>query len=264
MVIVQRRKNCLGKKMQKCLLALFCIVTSATLAISSGPSSSQTSLTPPLVQVHPLPQTLAQWNEAQNGQGDYFDQIKPSRPGFLVWSHWPIQVYIAPPPKSALIKPEAWHNAILQAIKDWQPYLPLSLAASPTDADITISANPPQQRSGARVRSAETRFELYTNGDLAAPSARPILAHRISIYIRPSQTIPYLSAAARHELGHGLGIWGHSQNPADVMYFAQVRNPPAISVRDINTLKRIYQQPTQLGWPIPGDKPEKNSSLTAE
>jgi predicted Zn-dependent protease len=264
MLIVQRPKNSLSKKMFSLLLSLFCIVTAIVSTIPIGKSSSQTSLKLPFAQVHPLPQTLAQWNEAQNAQGDYFDQIKPPQPGFLVWSHWPIQVYIAPPPKSALIKPEAWHNAILQAIQDWQPYLPLSLAASPADADITISANPPQQRSGARVRSAETRFELYTNGDLAAPSARPILAHRISIYIRPSQTISYLSAAARHELGHGLGIWGHSQNPADVMYFAQVRNPPAISARDINTLKRIYQQPTQLGWPIPGDRPEKNSSLTAE
>jgi hypothetical protein len=48
------------------------------------------------------------------------------------------------------------------------------------------------------------------------------------------------------------------------MYFAQVRTPPVISARDINTLKRVYQQPTQLGWPIPGDKLEKNSSLKAE
>jgi predicted Zn-dependent protease len=264
MFIFQRQKNSLSWGIWRRLFAIFCVVTAITLTIPLGKSSSQASLTLPLAQVHPLPQTLAQWNETQNGQGDYFDQIKLTQPGFLIWSHWPIQVHIAPPPKGALIQPEAWHNAILQAIKDWQPYLPLNLAASPTEADITISATPPQQRSGARVRSAETRFELYVNGSSAAPSDRPILAHRISIYIRPSQTIPYLSAAARHELGHGLGIWGHSQNPTDVMYFAQVRTPPVISARDINTLKRVYQQPTQLGWPIPGDKPEKNLSPKAE
>jgi predicted Zn-dependent protease len=33
-----------------------------------------------------------------------------------------------------------------------------------------------------------------------------------------------------------------------VPYFSQVRNPPPISPRDVNTLKRIYQQPTSLGW----------------
>jgi hypothetical protein len=32
------------------------------------------------------------------------------------------------------------------------------------------------------------------------------------------------------------------------MYFAQTRDIPPISSRDINTLKKVYQQPTQLGW----------------
>ncbi|WP_404784042.1 hypothetical protein [Altericista sp. CCNU0014] len=269
MPIARRRKNDFSGKTWKRFLTVFFAVVAIALTISAGKISSQTSSTLPPAQAHPLPQTLARWDAVQNAQGDYFDQIKPSRAGFLIWSHWPIRVYIAPPPQGALIKPEAWHNAILQGVKDWQPYLPLSLTSSPTEADIAISANPPQQRSGARVRSAETRFELYASGDRSAPfrsapSDRPTLAHRISIYIRPNQTIQYLSAAARHELGHGLGIWGHSQNPTDVMYFAQVRNPPVISARDINTLKRIYQQPTQLGWPIPVDRPEKSSSLTVE
>jgi predicted Zn-dependent protease len=226
----------------------------ALLLLYTNLTSAQ-SLSPP--QIHPLPQPLAQWNESKNAQGDYFDQIKPTQPGFLIWSQWPIQVYIAPPPQGVLIKPEAWHNAILQAVKDWQPYLPISLTESQTNADISFVATPPQQRSGLRVRSAETRFELYI-------SRHNTLAHRVSIYIRPNQTIPYISAAARHELGHGLGIWGHSQKPTDVMYFAQVRQPPAISARDVNTLKRIYQQPSHLGWPIFGDKQEKNLSPKAE
>jgi predicted Zn-dependent protease len=227
-------------------IALLILYTNLTSAQSLPPS-----------QIHPLPQPLAQWNEAQNAQGDYFDQIKPTQPGFLIWSQWPIQVYIAPPPKGALIKSETWYSAILQAVKDWQLYLPISLTESQVNADISFVATPPQQRSGLRVRSAETRFELYT-------SRQNTLAHRVSIYIRPNQTPQYISAAARHELGHGLGIWGHSQKPTDVMYFAQVRQPPAISARDVNTLKRIYQQPSQLGWPILGDKQGKNLSPKVE
>jgi predicted Zn-dependent protease len=227
------------------------------LAIAFLLYTTLTSAQIPAQQTHPLPPTLAQWNQAKNAQGDYFEQIKPTKPGFLIWSHWPIQAYIAPPPKGTLIKPEVWHNAILQAVTDWQPYLPLRLTESQVNADITFSATPPQHRSGLRVRSAETRYELYA-------SSQNTLAHRVSIYIRPSQTVQYITAAARHELGHGLGIWGHSQSPTDVMYFAQVRQPPAISARDINTLKRIYQQPTQLGWPILDDKQGKSPSLKVE
>lgn len=231
-------------------LLVLCCVIAVLLPFTAKPSVSEDSFLLPTAQVHPLPQTLAQWNEAQNQQGDYFDQVKSTRPGFLIWSHWPIQVYIEPLPQGPLIKPAVWRAAVTQAVQDWQPYLPLSITDTPAQADISISAIPPQHRSGERVRSAETRFELYVKGDRTVPGVRPTLAHRIRIYIRPNQTVPYLSAAARHELGHGLGLWGHSLNPADVMYFAQVRLPPVISARDINTLKRIYQQPTQLGWPL--------------
>ena len=59
-----------------------------------------------------------------------------------------------------------------------------------------------------------------------------------------------LLATMRHELGHALGIWGHSPNENDALYYSQVSNPVGISARDINTLKEIYQQPTKLGWQI--------------
>ncbi|MBA3924661.1 MAG: peptidase, partial [Nostocaceae cyanobacterium] len=70
------------------------------------------------------------------------------------------------------------------------------------------------------------------------------------IILSPSQTGEYLSAATRHEFGHALGIWGHSPLQTDTMYFSQVRHPPAISPRDVNTLKKIYAQPTSLGWTV--------------
>jgi hypothetical protein len=41
------------------------------------------------------------------------------------------------------------------------------------------------------------------------------------------------------------------------MYFAQTRDIAPISSRDINTLKKVYQQPTQLGW-------EMNQLLNSE
>jgi predicted Zn-dependent protease len=196
----------------------------------------------PPAQAHPLPPSLARWIDPK-GQGDYFDQVRAVKAGFLVWNHFPIQVYITPPPQGTLIKPEVWQSAIAQSVQDWQPYLPLSIVASETGADINISANPPLNKSGQRVRSAETRYEIYV-------SDRKELAHRVTVYIRPNQSPQYITAAARHELGHALGIWGHSLAASDVMYFSQVRNPPSISGRDVNTLKRIYQQPTLLGWPV--------------
>jgi predicted Zn-dependent protease len=220
-------------------LSALLVAGTAFRAISTEPTDQlQSAISKP----HDLPQTLAQWNEAKT-VGDYFDQVRPVKVGALVWSNLPIRVYIEPAPTGTLMKPEVWQTAISQAVKEWQPYLSLKLVNAASEADIRVSASSPPQKHGARVRSAETSYELYVG-------EHQTLAHRVAVRIRPSQTSQYLTAAARHELGHALGIWGHSLNPTDVMYFAQVRTPPGISARDINTLKRVYLQPTKLGWPV--------------
>lgn len=46
-----------------------------------------------------------------------------------------------------------------------------------------------------------------------------------------------------HEIGHALGIKGHSPSPDDLMFFSTsvTARPAALSSRDINTLKKIYK-----------------------
>jgi predicted Zn-dependent protease len=193
-------------------------------------------------QVHPMPGTLMQWTPPPN-QGDYFDQVKPSPAGYLIWNQFPVKVYVAPLPQGVLLGQQKWQAAIVSAIQAWMPYLPLQFTDQELQADICIQGTPPKKRSGNRVRSAETRYEFYV-------SDRQTLAHRMTIYIRPNQTEAYIKAATRHELGHALGIWGHSTSAQDTMYFSQVRNPAEVSQRDVNTLKQIYKQPTQVGWPV--------------
>lgn len=152
---------------------------------------------------------------------------------------------------------QAWVRAVQQAVAEWNRYLPLQAVTQPETADIQILRKAPPlrlQRSAegpgfslGRARAAEARFELFTRQDA---NAQKRLAHRFTVWLRPDQAPVYTHATARHELGHALGIWGHSPHETDVMYFSQVRNPPPISARDVNTLKQIYQQPTRLGHVI--------------
>ena len=61
---------------------------------------------------------------------------------------------------------------------------------------------------------------------------------------------------AQHEIGHALGIWGHSSNPNDIMYYAgdyinEVNPNKSFSKRDINTLNLLYKMvPDIINTPI--------------
>ena len=195
---------------------------------------------------YPLPPTLAQWQDKTNS-GDYFDQIKSTKVGDLIWSRFPVKVKIETPTDINEKQSQIWVNSVSQAVQEWSIYLPLQIVEKSAIADITISRKaPPLQREPngkiLRSRSALTTFDLYTE--------KNILSHRFTILLSPSQTGDYVLSAARHELGHALGVWGHSLLETDTMYFSQVRKPPLISVRDVNTLKRVYEQSTNLGWSV--------------
>lgn len=200
---------------------------------------------------HPLPPSLAQWQDPTDS-GDYFDQIAPPRFGHLVWSSFPVRVYIESPTPSGA---ENWRDLVLDAVMDWNPYLPMEVIDDSARAEIQIfRRRPPLQPGNLRASSAEARYQLF---QVITGKDSYIWRHRFTIWLSPTQSGKYITAATRHELGHALGIWGHSLRETDVMYYSQVREPPPISPRDVNTLRRIYEQPTQLGWPnVRAQEPE--------
>jgi predicted Zn-dependent protease len=194
----------------------------------------------PGFRTYPLPPSLAHLAAGD----DYVDQINPTPVGSLLWSEFPITVAIdladSRAPREGI-----WLQAVRQAITDWNQYLPVVETTDRATANIIFRrATVPIRRDQAgklqRIRMAETRFAFFAD-------RANRLQHRMTIHLSPNQANAALLAAARHELGHALGIWGHSDRVDDVMYFAQVRQPVQISDRDARTLKQVYQMPTRLG-----------------
>jgi predicted Zn-dependent protease len=259
-------------------IASFTVLLIVTLQIRSlQPSWGATSDLPPL-QPHPLPATLANWVDPTNS-GDYFAKIRPSPAGYLMWFDFPIKVYVERPSQNLEIKTQTkaevqktdpqpvtpanpidpklakfqeWVDRVKLGIQPWNAYLPLEIVEQPENADIKVfRVTPPLNLTpnGPRARSAEVRYQVYIKK--LPNSTTSVLYPKYDISISPDLSANYIQAAALHEIGHALGIWGHSSNQTDALYITQVRNPPPISPRDINTLKLVYQQPTRLGWSIP-------------
>lgn len=212
----------------------------------------------PVLKIHPLPITLEQWQPQE--QDDYFCSLVSPPIGALIWTEFPIKVYLDRPEleqnTASYQQFQKWVSAVETAIQEWNIYLPLNIVKEPEIASILIKRELPPLGSSfnaetgkieiPRARTAQTRYDLEIT-----KTQPPILTHRMMISISPRLGETSLLSAARHELGHALGIWGHSPVETDALYFSQVKNSPNISVRDINTLKKVYQQPTRLGWIIP-------------
>ncbi|MEY2984138.1 MAG: hypothetical protein RLZZ568_755 [Cyanobacteriota bacterium] len=236
---------------------LLCLGGNSTLYGQSNPPNPSAL---PAAAIHPLPPSLQALPLRVDGD-DYFERVQPSPLGFLIWSQFPVTVYLETPqtltPDSAAAKRLAsWIMAIKTAIADWQQFFPLAIVDVADQADIRIFyRDPPLNRrvdpetgliTFGRARTAQARYEFYWSDEV--PSR---LRHRMTIEIKPGLGQLSLQATARHELGHALGIWGHSDRQADALYPSQTRDVPPISQRDLKTLRRIYQQPTRLGWPKP-------------
>jgi predicted Zn-dependent protease len=229
---------------QRLILGLAILVLSLSLIVSKVTSAVEDIIP---IQPHPLPTVLAQWQDPTHS-GDYFEDIEPPKVGHLIWSQFPIRVYIEPSNDQY----SSWSSEVESAVWEWDRYLPLQRVEDANLADIqVIRRRPPLEPGNLRASSAETRYQVFVR---QLEDGTQMLSHRFMIWLSPTQTGKYVASAARHEFGHALGIWGHSPTQTDVMYFAQVREPPPISARDINTLKQIYQQPTRLGWRVASQK----------
>lgn len=218
-----------------------------TLTLQTGWAQSL-----PSAQAHPIPAMLTQAVQRldpQVGPGDYFDAIERKGVGYLIWSKFPVTVAIDE------LGGDRWKAQVTAAVVEWQRYFPLKIVSTSEIADIRIQSKrlalKPDPKTGTlpRFRSAETHYDVFVD-KLGAAADVNQLNHRMTISLASGQADGVMLSVARHEIGHAIGLWGHSPDPNDIMYFSQVREAPLISSRDLRTLHRVYGQPTRLGWAV--------------
>jgi len=166
------------------------------------------------------------------------------------WTSFPIQVSIGNVPNGN------WAQGAREALKIWKEMLPMELTAEPQEADIIFQWEENPEIEGAVGEEIDWVQDRRVGNEITGRRVA-----YIAIDLHRNWSKDEMRAIVLHELGHALGIKGHSESKGDIMYFeVQEKNrripiPGLIyplfwkslvskpSQRDMNTLIRLYNTP---------------------
>lgn len=195
-------------------------------------------------------------NINENIGSNYIDQA-PSDSNIIRWSKssFPLKIYIDTNSLDNL--PDYYKSAVSRAFNQWEKsvdFISFTTSKNKSDAQILISFEP----LPANVcESGVCKYVVgYTNPKTSGTTLKKMV---ITIYNKNPKgqffTDKEVYNTVLHELGHALGIMGHSYSTDDLMYqqtqeqssiFAKFRSDfHYLTGNDVNTIKLLYMlEPT--------------------
>lgn len=168
-------------------------------------------------------------------------------------SRWPsdkntIKVFIASGTNIQGFKPE-YAGFLSDSFKQWEtacPNVRFQFVKSGSDSDIECAWTDDVTKASSSLEGGDTNIQR--SGKKISHAAITILTKGSSADTPLSQN--QVRAVCLHQIGHALGLTGHSPKPQDVMYCslppATVKTP--LSQRDTATIQKLYTELVSLAW----------------
>jgi predicted Zn-dependent protease len=181
----------------------------------------------------------------------YVAFVMPPRKGTVMrWqtSKMPLRVHLPDPPADEFEDPAEVLDAVRRGILDWT-----DVAAPGVPSFRFVEAGEPVDIPVVWADVAHGWWVAFAAYDLTADS-KIFRVNRILVAAKypdgEQASIDDLYLTMLHEMGHALGMLGHSPAPADVMYEKGHWQSGGLTDRDRNTLRMLYSKP--IGAPVPG------------
>jgi len=152
-------------------------------------------------------------------------------------------------------------QALKEAFGDWADKtggrVKFTYVDSPEKADISCSwsSDPSKLQFQAEGGECQTRHGLngLEHADIVILTANP----KLHVSEMPADEIKKICL---HEIGHSLGVLGHSPDPKDVMFCSAAGGTKELSDRDIRTMLHLYTASVRIAA---CSHPEATKSKTA-
>ncbi len=173
---------------------------------------------------------------------DYFADITSS--GIKRWSsrRMPLRVYIKSGRKLHGYKSD-YDEVLKQCFQEWLDSSDGVISAiyvlDPSQANIQCSWSDDMSSLSNCAEGGEARLYVTNTGSIAR--AKIVILTVPLTPLRPV-TDNLIRFVCLHEIGHALGLSGHSTQPGDIMFFSSsvTDERRELSARDIRTIKKLY------------------------